>query len=59
MIKCDCGKMITKKNKSDHKKTLKHTKWKNDEYEKEKQEYEKLFKIKRDNEYPKYDLKEN
>jgi hypothetical protein len=53
MIKCDCGKMITKKNKSNHKKTVKHMKWKNDEYEKEKKEYEKLFKIKRENEYPK------
>ena len=53
MIKCDCGKMITIKNKSNHKKTVKHMKWKNDEYEKEKKEYEKIFKIKRENEYPK------
>ena len=53
MIKCECGKMITKKNKSEHKKTVKHIKWKNNEYEKEKKEYERLFKIKRELEYPK------
>ena len=59
MIKCECGIMITKKNKSGHKKTVKHIKWKNDEYNKKEIEYEKLFKIKRELEYPKYDLKEN
>ena len=59
MIKCECGKMITQKNKSQHKKTVKHIKWKNDEYEKEKKEYERLFKIKRELEYPKYDLNKN
>ena len=61
MIKCECGKMITKKNKSDHKKTLKHIQWKNDEYVKEKKEYEILFQLKREKEYPlpEIDIKEN
>ena len=55
MIKCECGKMITKKNKSDHKKTLKHIRWVNDEYVKDKKEYEILFKLKREKEYPLHD----
>jgi hypothetical protein len=59
MIKCECGKEITKKNKNDHKKTFKHIKWVNDEYIKEKEEYAKLFKLKRELEYPKYDIKGN
>jgi len=52
MIKCECGKMITKNNKSKHKKTLKHIRWVNDEYVKDKKEYEILFKLKREKEYP-------
>jgi len=59
MIKCECGKMITLKNKSGHKKTVKHIKWKNEDYKKKELEYEKLFKIKRELEYPKYDIKES
>jgi hypothetical protein len=59
MIKCDCGKMIAIKNKSAHKKTVKHMRWKNDEYDKEKKEYERIFKIKRDLEYPKIDINGN
>jgi len=63
MIKCGCGKMITKRRERYHvKNVVSHLRWKNDEYEKEKKEYDRLFKIKRENEYPKIeerDLNEN